>query len=244
MASDVRSPRIHHFQHVPFEGLGNMEAVFKGWGSPMSATHWYRGDQSPALHDYDWLVVMGGPMNIHDHDDHPWLIEEKQAIADAINAGKVVLGICLGAQLIAHALGAQVRRNAHKEIGWFPIQRQPGADGTLLDGVLPEQLTVFHWHGDTFDLPAGARLLASSPACRNQAFCVGDRVFGFQFHLETTPESARLILEHSMNDLEESQWVQNPKDLLGNEALCARINGVMRDFLQKLVNPNDPRLTS
>lgn len=228
------APRIHYLQHVPFEGLGNMEDIFQRWGSPTTATHWYRGDRPPALESFDWLVVMGGPMNIYEHDSHPWLIEEKRLIGEAIDAGKVVLGICLGAQLIADVLGGPVTPGRHKEIGWFPVQRQPGVEGTALDGVLPDKLTVFHWHGDTFELPPGARLLASSAACAHQAFCVDERVFGFQFHLETTPDSANAILAHSLDELDGSTWVQDADTITAGNHQCAAINGVMETFLEKL----------
>src|SRR6187402_2684975 len=119
--------RIHSLQHVPFEDIGSMASDFRARGYSLSSTHWYRGDAVPAVGDFDALVVMGGPLGIYDEAIYPWLAEEKTLIKDAIATGKIVLGICLGAQLIADVLGAKVTRNAYKEIGWLPLAINPAA---------------------------------------------------------------------------------------------------------------------
>jgi len=138
---------------------------------------------SPA--DYDALVFMGGPMSVN--DDLPHLRREEEYIRQAISRGLPILGVCLGSQLIAHALGATVRRNGVKEIGWFDVSLAQAGRGDALFAAFREREPVFHWHGETFDLPPGAELLASSDHCRNQAFRVGTNVYGLQFHLEVTP---------------------------------------------------------
>jgi GMP synthase (glutamine-hydrolysing) len=142
---------------------------------------------------------MGGSMGIYDHAEHPWLVKEKEFIRTAIAAQKPVLGICLGAQLIADVLGTRVYSGLQKEIGWFPIHR---AENTT--ELLPTEQTVFHWHGDTFDCPNGATCLASTPTCPNQGFIYKNHVVALQFHLETTPESMQSIIENSTAELAES----------------------------------------
>lgn len=238
--------RIHSFQHVPFEGMGSFIREFEQRGWPMSTTHWYNGDSAPELDQFDWLVIMGGPMNIDDEAGFPWLAAEKQAIRAAIEAGKTVIGVCLGAQLIASALGASVRPGTYREIGWFDLQREEGAERSPLAGLLPERFSAFHWHGDTFDLPPDALLLASSEACRNQIFSVGERVLGFQCHLETTPETARALIEHCGEDLEEKdaelnteeadtlRYVQTAEQILAQPERFADINQLASQIVKAL----------
>lgn len=173
---------VRVFQHVPFEGPGRIAPALVQRGHTIEVVRLDRGE-TPVVRAGEGLVVMGGPMSVNDEGEFAWLREEKVAIADAIAAGSPVLGICLGAQLIASALGARIYRNAVKEIGWLPVAFAED------NGVFPPgEHTVFHWHGETFDLPRGARLVASSAHCRHQAFFVRDRVAGLQFHVEVGPE--------------------------------------------------------
>src|SRR5438105_903870 len=178
--------RVLIFRHVPFEGAGLLETVLLDRGIAFEYADLY--DAAAPMVDptsYNALIFMGGPMSVN--DDLAYLRCEERHIREAVAKGVPVLGICLGAQLIAKALGGAVRRNRAKEIGWFDLRFTPAAAGDpLFDGLDVE--TVFHWHGETFDLPPGAELLASSDLCRNQAFRMGDRVYGMQFHLEVTPE--------------------------------------------------------
>jgi GMP synthase-like glutamine amidotransferase len=178
--------RIHSFQHVAFEDIGSMSKDFKDNEFHLSTTHWYAGESAPGLHSFDALIVMGGPMGIYDEQAHPWLAEEKCAIKAAIEAGKKVLGICLGAQLIADVLGANVTRNSHPEIGWFPLTIPTTVANHPMAQILAQLPEAFHWHGDTFALPVDAIHLAASQGCAHQAFVVNEQVYGFQFHLETT----------------------------------------------------------
>lgn len=226
--------RIHSFQHVPFEGLGSLAGEFESRRWPVTTTHWYRGERAPALEQFDWLVVMGGPMNIDEETQYPWLTAEKQVIRTAIDAGKTVIGICLGAQLIAAALGARVLPGEHREIGWFDLTRAPGAEQSPLAGLLPERFPAFHWHGDRLELPEGARLIASSEACRNQIFSVGERVLGFQCHLETTPESARALIEHCTDELDGSRYVQSREAIMAEPERFAAINGLAARVVARL----------
>jgi GMP synthase-like glutamine amidotransferase len=225
---------IHYLQHVPFEGLGSMESALKASGHRLSSTHLYENQLFPALEEIDWLIIMGGPMGIHDETKHPWLQPEKEFIQQAITAGKTVLGICLGAQLIASALGAHVYKNQHKEIGWFNIHRDPKADTTVLASAIPQQVEVFHWHGDTFDIPAGAAPLAFSSACQNQGFIFANRVVGLQFHLETTPELVQELINNSGDELDGSSYVQSEEEMVAKPQRFTRINQIMAAILETL----------
>lgn len=226
--------RVHYLQHVPFEGLGSIESVLKGRAHVLSSTQLYDTHRLPLLNDIDWLIVMGGPMGVMDEKLYPWLGEEKRFIKEAIVSGKIILGICLGAQLIADALGAMVYRNAYREIGWFPVRRLSGAGKTILGTVLPERADVFHWHGDTFDIPHGAYAIAESDACKNQGFVFHDRVVALQFHLETTPASAAALIKNCRNELDDSCYIQSEDEILSNIQRFSAINAIMCSVLDAL----------
>ncbi len=230
--------KIHHLQHVPFEGLGSIATGFNGKEHRLSCSYLHKNPVFPALSDIDWLIVMGGPMGVHDETEYPWLVEEKRFIGQAIESGKTVLGICLGAQLIADVLGAKVYKNRHREIGWFDIERHAETDNTIFSSTLPQRTEVFHWHGETFDIPFGAKLLASSAACQNQGFILDNRVVGFQFHLETTLQSARLLVENCRTELDGSLYVQSETDLLADLGRFSRANRIMAAILDAMENAN------
>ncbi len=157
--------RLCSLQHAPFEDLGTIEPWAEHRGHAVQRTLLYEGQTPPRLSEFDLLVVLGGPMNVYEDDRYPWLVTEKEFIGQAVWGGKLVLGICLGAQLIADVLGGKVTRNPQREIGWFPVQlTAEGRRAALLAGI-PEQFVPMHWHGDTFAIPPGARNLATSEAC-------------------------------------------------------------------------------
>ncbi|AFD07585.1 type 1 glutamine amidotransferase [Solitalea canadensis] len=205
--------KIHYFQHVPFEGLGFIESWIKEKGFELSSTHFFENHTLPDLNDVDWLIVMGGPMGVYDEDKYEWLKAEKEFIKKAIEADKVVLGICLGSQLVAEVLGANVFPNKFKEIGWFPVEV---FEATHKFNFPQNRITVFHWHGDTFELPEGATLAASSRACINQAFRFKDKVVGLQFHLEATPESIEQMIKHCGDELEPNAFIQSAEQIRNN----------------------------
>lgn len=224
--------KAHILQHVPFEGPGSIAGWLEARQAEVGRTRLFQGDPLPDPAAIDLLVVMGGPMSVNDGDRYPWLAGEKRLIREAAECGVAVLGICLGAQLIAGALGARVFPNPVKEIGWFPVRAVPAPAGSL---ELPGVCQAFHWHGETFDLPAGAVRLAESDACRNQAFQVGPRVLGLQFHLETTEESARALVEHCRDELVPGTFVQGEEQLLSAPASRYReANAVMARVLSRL----------
>ena len=226
--------RAHYFQHVPFEGLGSIEPWLKKSGFEITSTRFYESAKLPDLKTIDLLVVMGGPMSVNDEDRFPWLIAEKQFIWDAIAKSKPVLGICLGAQLIASALGAGVYPNKVKEIGWFPIQGIESNDQPIFE--FPESINVFHWHGETFDLPLDAIRLAKSDVCENQAFQFGKSVMALQFHLETTPASAQALVTNCQDELIPAPFIQTEEKILSaNPAHYKSINDLMDTVLSFLL---------
>lgn len=201
--------RVHIIQHVPFEGPGAILEWSAERGYRQSYTRVFTGEPFPAPDEVDLLVVMGGPMSVNDVDDLPWLAEEKRTISEFVKAEKRVLGICLGAQLIADALGERVYRSPEKEIGWFPVTlTAEGKQSPLFKGF-PETFVPLHWHGETFSLPSNAVLIASSAAVPNQAFTVGERVVGLQFHLEATATSLAELVECASSDITGGKWQQS-----------------------------------
>jgi GMP synthase-like glutamine amidotransferase len=221
--------RVHVLQHVPFEGLGSILPWLQSRNATITTTRFFAAPSLPSLHDFDVLVALGGPMSVNDENELPWLREEKRFVAEAVRSEKPVLGICLGAQLMASSLGARVYPGPNKEIGWFPIFATERGAGTF---DFPDMTDAFHWHGETFDLPAGAVHLAKSEACLHQAFQIGSRAIGLQFHLETTPESADAIITHCGHELVPAKYVQNEQQLRSiPSSKYAGINGLMDDVL-------------
>lgn len=228
---------VHYFQHVPFEDLGSIADWAKRKSHRIGPTRFFEDDPLPSLEQLDWLIVMGGPMNIYEERRHPWLAIEKRFIEQAIAAGKVVIGICLGAQLIADVLGAKVYRNTHKEIGWFPIERTSAADRSSRFKAFPSDLDAFHWHGDTFDIPDGAIHLACSKVCENQAFIYEERVLALQFHLEMTRQGAERLTVHCADELVTAPFIQTAPAILSDPRRFQALNETMDWILDRLPSP-------
>ena len=196
---------VHSLEHAPNEGAGRIADWAAARGHSFAVTRLDFGEKLPQVDEFDLLVIMGGGMNIYQHRDYPWLVDEKRLIARAAARDKAMLGVCLGAQLIADVLGGKVVQNPCKEIGWFPVRfidREPPFDR------FPDQCTVFHWHGDTFELPSRARRVAESEGCANQAFVFGNRIAGLQFHIEVTPAAALSFCEGADAELQPATYVQ------------------------------------
>ncbi len=204
--------------HVPYEGLGCIETWISKNNHSVSYTKLYEGIKLPELEDFDWLIVMGGPMGVYDESNFPWLKAEKKFIRQAIDSGKTVIGICLGSQLIAEVLGAKVYPNKQKEIGWFEIQQVfENRNHPILKSFIPK-FPVFHWHGDTFDLPTGSIRLFESEGCTNQAFIYHENVLGLQFHFEVTAETMKEMLENGKEELVKNQTIQSADEIIHHAA--------------------------
>lgn len=227
--------RAHWLQHVAFEGLGSIEAWLEKENYEISVTRLYEFSEFPQLENIDLLIIMGGPMSVNDTDVYPWLFDEIKWIREAIDQRIPILGVCLGAQLIARSMGEKVYANDEKEIGWFPVHGLEGRQTPrFLFANSPE---CFHWHGETFDLPHGAELLASSDGCRHQAFLLGEKVMGLQFHLETTAEGAQGIVEHCNEELVDGLYIQTKAEILSAPPVqYEKINGMMKKVLSYLTS--------
>jgi GMP synthase-like glutamine amidotransferase len=247
----MRSMRIHYIQHEEFETPGSILGWALRQGHPVTRTLIYLQDAGsaqgggkaalpalsvlPAMEDFDWLVIMGGSMNVYEEDKHPWLAPEKRFIAEAVKAGKTVLGLCLGAQLLAAALGGRVTRNRYREVGWHPVSLNKAARKNPCLSFLPGEPVVFQWHEDTFsELPPGALLLAGNKACAHQAFVYGERVFAFQFHLEINEAILRAIGENCAGEPAPGTYVQSPGELSAHPEYIRACESWMDEFLTRL----------
>lgn len=232
----MQNPRIHYLQHIPFEGLGSIAEWATSKGYILTSTQFYKNSDLPQPRDIDWLIIMGGPMGVYDEDKYEWLAAEKQFIKKVIDAGKTVIGVCLGSQLLAEVLGAKVYPNQYKEIGWYPIELNVEALENKLFKDFDHELTVFHWHGDTFDIPANAVGLASSEACKNQAFLYNEKVLGLQFHFEMTEGSLKSMIENGKEELDAGAFIQAPEKILGNLDVIEKNKQALFNILDRLAS--------
>jgi GMP synthase (glutamine-hydrolysing) len=233
--------RVHTLEHAASEGAGQIAEWARMRGHALTNTRLDLGEPLPPASAFDLLVVMGGAMNVYQYRDYPWLIDERRLIAEAVHAGKGVLGVCLGAQLLADVLGARVIQNAVKEIGWFPVRFVDRA--APFEGF-PEEGPVFHWHGDTFELPDGARRIAESDGCANQAFIVGDRLVGLQFHVEVTPDAVGLFIEAGAEELVPARYVQSSQEILAGIPELAPVHRALFSLLDGLAGRIPTELAS
>ena len=224
--------RIAILEHNRADGPGNIIPWADQRGHSLLRANLDLRAPLPALADFDFLIVMGGPMNIYQYRDHPWLVPEKEFLRATIAAGKPILGICLGAQLLADVLGGKVTQNAEREIGWWPVHfiARPGPLAAF-----PTELTVCHWHGDTFTLPPGAILAASSEACANQAFLHGDRLVGLQFHIELGARHVIELADAFPTDLTRSRWVQAREVVLAPPIEAEALDNALYGLLDAMV---------
>jgi len=225
--------KLQVLQQVEFEDAAAIGDWANDHGHSLSVTHCYDGQTPPAVDAIDGLVVLGGPMSVQDNPTHPWLADVKTYVKQAIDAKKKVLGICLGAQLIAEVLGAEVMRNGQKEIGWFPIHRTEEGRAHPLTADLPDMLVAFHWHGDTFTLPDDATHLFRSEACLNQGFLYGEHVLALQFHLESTLESVKALCKHCVDEISNAPYVQSIPFMTADLSRYPAANKAMCSLLYK-----------
>ena len=226
--------RIRYFMHVSFEGPGIIENWAHDKGHQMDYTRFYEKQSLPEIPEVDLLVIMGGPMNVFDFHIHPWMEEEIAWVKRYMDARKPLIGICLGAQIIAAALGVDVYPGKHKEIGWHNLQFLPSLGELRIFGNLPDTRKVFHWHGDTFPIPDGALRIASSAAFPNQGFIHNKRSIALQFHLEVTPESVVGMVYNCRAELESGPYIQSEEEILKGTEFYETNQKVMFQFLDYL----------
>ncbi len=236
--------KVHYFQHIAGEGFGSCYEYLKQLNAQITATEFFALpldrpldiEALPTVEEVDLLIIMGGTMSVNDEANFPWLTVEKRWLRRYLSLGKPALGLCLGGQLIANALGAAVSRNSEQELGWNVVNRVKNISAECFE--LPHTIKVMQWHSETFEIPKGAIHLAENDTCRNQMYQIGKNVLGFQFHPEITPEALSLFL----NDEDElskfsGQYVQTefslrktPKETFheGNELLKEAIEYVLR----------------
>ncbi|MBY9079747.1 type 1 glutamine amidotransferase [Paenibacillus sp. HN-1] len=234
--------RLHYLQHIELEHPGSILEWARSREFEITRTRFFAGDSLPGPEDFDWLVIMGGPMNIYEEEEYPWLISEKKLIRSAIESGKTVLGLCLGAQLISDVIGGKVTKGPQPEIGWHTVRWNERAQLHPVFSFFPQESTVFQWHYDTFSiLPQEAVVLADSPVCSHQAFLYGERVIGLQFHLENTQELVEGYIRESGHEMKAAAYVQTPEQvLLGSPEHLKRNNAWMAELLARL-EASDPK---
>ncbi len=236
---------IRVLQHVPHEGPAAIAAWAAERGHALATTRLDRGEPLPAVESFDALVLMGGPMSVHDETAYPWLVAEKRFLEQVLQCDRRVLGVCLGAQLIAAALGRRVYAAPVAEIGWHPVTTLPAAARSRTFAEMPSPMVPFHWHGETFDLPEGALHLAKSEPCPNQAFEIefdggpqrgGALALALQFHLEATEESVRAMIEADGAALARVPGAPRPEDLLAKPSLWKANRPLLDDVLDRLMS--------
>lgn len=197
--------------HHPRVGAGTTTEWARDRGHRWTTVDLHAGEALPdAAGSYDLIVLTGGPMGVYDAPTYPWIIDELAFIRAAIDADCSVIGLCLGAQLIAAAMGAEVAPHAHQEIGWWPVRKLPGASDNIMLQHLPDEFVAMMWHGDTFEIPSTATHLATSNGCERQAFSAyGNRVLGVQFHPEFSMIDIHRLLAHNTLPTTNTSWIQS-----------------------------------
>jgi len=226
--------KIHCLQHLKNDTLGNIGTWISLKEHTLTKTLLYEEPVFPDPEEFDMLLIMGGTMSVYQEEEFPWLRPEKKFVKEAIDTGKPVLGSCLGAQLIAEVLGGKVTRNSFKEIGWHRVKALAGENkngenkngknenrereiiSELPSGLFPG-FTAFMWHGDTFEIPAGAVRLFESEACKNQGFIHGENILGLQFHPEADRQWIENLIEDSGHELVEGKYIQSKEQIFRYE---------------------------
>lgn len=223
--------RVNALMHAPFEGLGVIQTWLMEKSYCLRETHTYRGDALPSVNDFDWLIIMGGPQNLKELEKYAYLKDEVGLIIQALQQDKLILGICLGAQLIAESLGAKTETSPEKEIGVFPLQLTAKGYSDPIMRHFSDEFPAAHWHSDMPGLPAAATILAASRGCPRQIIRFKSNVYGLQCHLELTVENIREMLNHEQNNVRPNRYTQTREELLSHN--YAPINQLMFTFLDQ-----------
>ncbi len=222
--------KIHLLRHWDINDFSTISEWAEDMEHSIDKTSVHKNEELPGPEDFDWLIILGGLTDPGDEDINPWLKAEKKLIKQAIELKKTVLGIDLGALLIAQVLGAEVYRNKYPEIGWQPVKLTEDAKKSDVFGSFPEWFSVFQWHTNIFDLPEGAVKIAGNDACGNQAFEYKGHVFGVQFHPEFTGESIRGIVDKHGDMIIGGDFIQ-PKEEIITEHCLLRETDALVDLL-------------
>jgi GMP synthase-like glutamine amidotransferase len=226
--------KIHCIRHEPFEGPGYIEWWAKENNHTIQFTRTYMHQSFPDEIDFELLIIMGGSVTLHTNVIIPWLAEEEHFILKAISQNKKILGICLGAQILAKIHGAKIYPGKSKEIGWYPVRFHIPEPSDF--SFLPKEMPVFHWHGDTFDLPEGSQHLASSALTPNQAFTIGKNIVAFQFHLEMTAPAVKKIIKALQVELcNGGEYVQSAADILNQTTYVNPCKEILYKFLDRFI---------
>jgi len=228
--------RLHLIEHDPFD-LSHTNITIWADNNGYSIAHTYlcNDEALPAIEDFDWLFIMGGSPHAWEEDAYPWLLAEKKFIAESLDGGKIILGICFGAQLLAEALGGEVFVNPHKEIGWYDVTLTPEGQRSYLFQNVPEQFITFHWHADHFSLPAGCTQLAHSEATANQAYISHERpVAGIQFHPEYTLAMIKYFAQESGDEWQKGPYVAGKEKVLAQTDRIPETYGLMATILDNM----------
>lgn len=226
---------IHYFQHDHFEDVGYIGDWAANNNFTTSYTRFDLKPELPLLEDFDWLVVMGGKMGVNDSEQYPWLPAEIKFIKQAINSGKIVIGICLGSQLVTSALGASVYKNREPEMGYYPVFFNGNAQNDNIFRHFTPELNVMHMHFDIFDLPNGAVAMASSLVTPCQAFRFGNNVFAFQFHFEITESNSPVFIREITPEIVPGNFTQSPEEMLQNTSYCRLNNKIFTKVLDEIL---------
>ncbi len=215
-----------------------MGSWVKNKGYTLTRTKFYNGDKLPDVSKIDWLVIMGGLMNVYQYQQYPWLKKEKQFIKQAIDKGVVTLGVCLGAQLISCVLGGKVTKNENVEIGWHQVKLNDKAHKSKIYKGLGQKFMGFHWHGDTFSIPKDAIPIGSSRATKNQGFLWKNHVVAIQFHLDYSLESIEKMLKNCSEEMVESPFVQTPAQIRSGYNNINDTEKMLYTFLDNIESAN------
>lgn len=221
-------------QHIECEDLGTIGPAMSGRGIGAEYVRLFDGEPVPQdIERYSGIIILGGPMNVYEEDEFPFLREEDVLIKKAIQKGSPLLGICLGGQLIAKATGATVTKGAKKEIGWYKLNLTQGGKEDKAFGKFPEELTVFQWHGDTFGIPQGAVHLAGSELFPNQAYRIGNNVYGLQFHLEVTEKTINSWITEYQDELSTLDYINYEKIIKDTPVYIKNLSAYAEIFYDK-----------
>lgn len=227
--------RIQVFQHVEFEDIGAISTWAKKENAELFYTKFFENNiEEPDLNDADLLIVMGGPMSVNDEEEYPWLVNEKRWIQTALKLGVKVLGICLGAQLIASVLEQKVYRNPHKEIGWFKVKSKSETKN-FFEGM-PAEFTPFHWHGETFDSAENALHLFENDLCKNQGFIFNNQALALQFHLEATKETIENLIKNCGDELVKADFIQTVEEMNSGLFLLENNHKILFSILDQFIS--------